>query len=361
MAKYLYQEIKEYLMELIEENKTAANYQLPSENQLALKFQTTRITAKRALNELQEENYIYRIHGKGSFISPTATTKHNSKETAFICMMLPNIDSWFVSSLVTGARNYLQKFGYHLLMMCESEEELARHQLISKITSMNIKGIIVFPNSRAHYNKDLLMLAFNKFPVVFVDRTLNHFDISSVTSDHMQMAEKGVQCLIDHKCQNIGFLSMSPENSSSIAKRISGYEQCHIQNGRRIIPENILYLKKNDPNQAEIIDNFFKEHKDIDGLLSYGGQIGYDVYRAILKNNIRVPQQLKVVFFDDEYSHYSDLLPFSPTCISQRGTLIGEEAAKLILNYITKKTVTADKILIDCDIIERDSTGGTQI
>ena len=359
MGKYLYQEIKDYLMKIIKENKDVANYQLPSENQLALKFQTTRITAKRALNELQEENYIYRIHGKGSFISPQAVSQKKLETSNFICMMLPNIDSRFISDLVSGAREYLQRFDYHLLMMCEKEEDLTHHNLISKITDMGIKGIIVFPNSRAHYNKDLLMLAFNKFPVVFVDRTLHNFDVSSVTSDHINMAHKGVQCLIDCGCQNIGFLTNPPENSSSIAKRITGYERCHIQNGRRILPENIFYLNKNDPEQSEKISDFLQEHKDIDGLLSYGGQIGYNVYRAIVKNHIQVPDQLKIIFFDDEYSQYSDLLPFSPSCISQRSFQIGQQAAKLILNYITKKTVAVDKILVDCDIIERQSTGGS--
>ena len=46
MGKYLYQEIKDYLMKIIKENKDVANYQLPSENQLALKFQTTRRSAR---------------------------------------------------------------------------------------------------------------------------------------------------------------------------------------------------------------------------------------------------------------------------------------------------------------------------
>ncbi len=67
MGKFLYQEIKDYLLGLIKEHKSEPHYQLPSENQLALKFATTRITAKRALTELQEEGYIYRVHGKGSF------------------------------------------------------------------------------------------------------------------------------------------------------------------------------------------------------------------------------------------------------------------------------------------------------
>lgn len=358
MAKFLYQEIKKYLKELIEANKDTAHYKLPSENQLALKFSTTRITAKRALAELAEEGYIYRMHGKGSFIQPNSSLNHEAEKNEFICMLLPNLDSRFISNLVSGAREYLKAYGYHLIILCESEEELSRHNLISRIVELGVKGIIVFPNSRARYNKDLLLLALNKFPVVFVDRTLHGFDVSSVTSDHIDITRKGVQLLMDKGCQNIGFISKPAEDSSSIARRISGYEKAHVENGFRIIPNHMLYINKNEEGRFDKILQYFEENSEIDGLLTYSGQIGFDVYRAIAKLGIMVPEQLKIIFFDDEYTEFNDLFPFSPTSISQRSTEIGQLAAEFIISYIKKKSVADDKILVDCDIVERQSTGG---
>lgn len=360
MGKYLYEEIKEYLLKLIKANKEIPQYQLPSENQLALKFSTTRITAKRALTELQEEGYIYRVHGKGSFISPEASKNKELESTSFICMLLPNIESRFIARLVDGVKAHLEKHSYHLIILSESEAELTGHNLIRKIVDFGIKGIIVFPNSRARYNKDLLLLAFNKFPVVFVDRTLHDFDISAVTSDHIQMGRQGVQLLLDRGCKNIGFITRPPEYSSSIARRITGYERAHVENGMRILPKNIFYITKNDLNQVDSIYSFLTSNTTLDGLLSYGGQAGYNVYRAIKKAGIRVPEKMKVIFFDDEYSDFSDLLPFAPSCISQRGEELGRCSAELILNYIAKKTVANDKILLECDFIERESTKTAQ-
>lgn len=358
MGQYLYKEIKDYLTELIAANKNIPNYRLPSENQLAIKFSTTRITAKRALEELQDEGYIYRVHGKGSFISPDATERSELKSKDFICVLLPNIESLFISNMVDGIREALRKLGFHLLILSESIDELNSNALIKRIVGLGVKGIIVFPNSHARYNKDLLLLALNKFPVVFIDRTLHDFDVSSVTSDHNNMGKKATELLFSHGCRNVGFISMPPEFSSSVVRRISGYEKAHTENGFRIHPEQMLYITKQDKHQVERIAEFFKKNPQLDGLLTYGGSTGYNVYRAILHAGISVPDQLKVVFFDDEYSQYGDLLPFSPTCISQRSEEIGRKAAELILSYITNHTVTIDKVLIDCDIIERESTLG---
>ena len=65
----VYKQIRNHLEELIARNRNVPNYKLPSENQLANLFHTSRIPVKRALDELEAEGIIYRRQGKGSFIS----------------------------------------------------------------------------------------------------------------------------------------------------------------------------------------------------------------------------------------------------------------------------------------------------
>ena len=99
MGKFLYETIKDYLKKLIQENKNVPNYKLPSENQLAMRFSTTRMTAKRAISELQEEGLLYRIHGKGSFITAAPAQGTDVPVNEFICMLLPNLESHFILEL----------------------------------------------------------------------------------------------------------------------------------------------------------------------------------------------------------------------------------------------------------------------
>lgn len=356
MTKYLYQEVKEYLLKLIKENRDQPNYQLPSENQLAMKFSTTRITAKKALEELQNEGYIYRVHGKGSFISPEASEKGELRSGDFVCMLLPNLESQFITKMVDGAQKTLQENGLRLIVVNEKDTDLQSGELIDRIMELGVKGIIVFPSSRSRYNRKLMLLALNRFPVIFVDRTLRDFDISSVTSDHIAIAQSAVQLLFDRGCKKVGFISRPPQDSTSVSRRITGYEKAHIDNGRTIFTGNQLYLTKGGSCNDEEILEFLEANKDMDGLLAYGASMGLAVYRAIMKAGIRVPEQMKVVFLDDEYADYCDLLPFAPTCIAQHSEEIGTRAAELIYKYIKTKKVTSDKIYVDFDIIERDST-----
>ena len=343
MAKFIYEEIKEYLLRQIQENKSTPNYILPSENQLAVKFSTTRITAKRALNELQEEGYIIRRHGKGSFINPSVSDLPHVQPNEFVCMLLPNIKSLFISKIVAGAKEYCSRFGYTLLLMIEPEDRLNKLNLVTEIVKRGIKGMLVFPNSKVNYNKDLLLLALKNFPIVFV-------------SMHEEAGRMAVNLLLDRGCKNIGFISVPSAAGSSVRERISGYENAHTDNGMLIHRDYLTEISKYDPEIDEKICAYLSSHPELDGLLSYGDVVGIHVYKAVKTLGLKVPENLQIIFLDDEYSAYVDILPFSPSCIVQQSEEIGRKAAACLVNYITGKSKHDEKIQLHYEFVERSST-----
>jgi DNA-binding GntR family transcriptional regulator len=68
MKKHQYQAIYEALKTQIQAGQFQEGQLLPSENELCSQFQTTRMTIRQALNELVNEGYIIRKHGKGSIV-----------------------------------------------------------------------------------------------------------------------------------------------------------------------------------------------------------------------------------------------------------------------------------------------------
>ncbi len=69
-------QISEWLRDQIETGKFKAEEKLPSENELAKKFDVSRVTIRRALQSLESEEIIYRCQGLGSFVSDDRTS-HN--------------------------------------------------------------------------------------------------------------------------------------------------------------------------------------------------------------------------------------------------------------------------------------------
>lgn len=66
-AKYTV--IKQHICQKIESGKWPQHYKIPSENELAQQFNVSRMTARRALQELTEQGLLVRAQGSGTFVA----------------------------------------------------------------------------------------------------------------------------------------------------------------------------------------------------------------------------------------------------------------------------------------------------
>lgn len=70
LAEAPFARIKRHLKDGLAEGRWPPGHRLPSEAELVSRFGVSRMTAGRALRELQSEGLIYRIQGVGSFAAP---------------------------------------------------------------------------------------------------------------------------------------------------------------------------------------------------------------------------------------------------------------------------------------------------
>lgn len=65
----LYSQIRELLRARILGGSYRSSGKMPSENDMVREFSVSRITVRQALNDLQKEGLIFKIHGKGTFVA----------------------------------------------------------------------------------------------------------------------------------------------------------------------------------------------------------------------------------------------------------------------------------------------------
>lgn len=66
-AKYIV--IKQHICQKIESGQWPQHHKVPSENELTLQFNVSRMTARRALQELTEQGILVRTQGSGTFVA----------------------------------------------------------------------------------------------------------------------------------------------------------------------------------------------------------------------------------------------------------------------------------------------------
>ena len=69
MSTPKFTQIKQFIFEQIESGNWLEKQRVPSENELATQFAVSRMTARRALQELTDEGVLSRSQGSGTFVA----------------------------------------------------------------------------------------------------------------------------------------------------------------------------------------------------------------------------------------------------------------------------------------------------
>ncbi len=80
--------------------------------------------------------------------------------------------------------------------------------------------------------------------------------------------------------------------------------------------------------------------------------------KEVIKLGIIVPDDVAIISFDE--SEAFDFFYSPITYVSQSLTDIGNEAVKLILNKLHNKSTTNSNVIVEAELIVRDSCGSKQ-
>ena len=340
----LYEQLKLYIKQLIADNAEKEDYVLPSESQLVHAFSVSRITAKRTLNDLEDEGLIVRVKGRGSYISPHITRKeamallnqpekNKSKITTknVLSVIVPDITSRYYINIVNGILACTEKNDWLVQI---ANVNVQREREIEAIRKMRLfsDGMIIFPIDYKNYEKDMIRLSFRNYPFAFVDNNLYNTNIPCVLSDNADAMYKATEYLLGRGKRNIAYITLPETNDLSLEERLQGYLQALEKNGIEIKKELIAnHWSHIDIFVDGAIKEFLTHHPEIDGIITSICGIGIITAKTLIDaGNKELLDNL--IIFDDEFDKLVDLLSFRPKFIRQNAEKIGYTAAEIVIN-----------------------------
>ena len=79
----LYYQVREDLLHKIQSGQWGPDFKMPPERELCETYGVSRITVRKALDDLQNEGYLDRVQGKGTFVRRATMEKKLSKFYSF--------------------------------------------------------------------------------------------------------------------------------------------------------------------------------------------------------------------------------------------------------------------------------------
>lgn len=354
----LYKQIKDYLVELIVNNRDTPEYKLPSEQQIAMKFNASRVSARKALDLLEEEGVISRIRGKGTFIKnslKTAALTSNATQMDCFMFIVPDMSSNLMKNICNGMLNACKELNVKLLVLNSANSTQLERDNISTAMQLKCSGILLMPVDENKYNDSILSLSMSNFPTVFIDRRLYGLKFNCVSSDHYKIGYNATAFLLNRGYEEILFFSLS-RTISSVRQRIEGYDAAlneHFKGKYRRYLLNVEDYMDNVQALYDDICNYIQTNPQITGFIVGCGNPALYLVKALQSLGRVIGKDCEIVIFDDDYAFLNILTGYDIPTIVQDGYEIGKTAVKMLYKNIKNNIPTEDKyinLLKGCEI-----------
>lgn len=215
------------------------------------------------------------------------------QRSSFIGLIVPSTKNPFFGMVVEKTERYAFEKGYKLLLCNSNHEKKKEIEYLGMLRASKVAGIIL-----ATRTQDVQEFLDIDAPLVSIDRVIST-SIPYICSDNYQGGIMAAEHLISCGCKKLAHISGSSFLDMHANKRFDGFrDTCQERNVPYVLldanEEQFISMKYSD-----IVKHFLEHHPDVDGIFTSNDIIAIQILQECARRGIRVPQDLKVVGYDD--------------------------------------------------------------
>ena len=271
----------------------------------------------------------------------------SKKATNTIGVIVPHIRHPYFAEMISNIENAASKKGYKIILYNTKGRDNKEKVYLDMCTSNRVAGIILFSASIA-----VQEFTDSKIPLVTVERYVEN-GTAAVECDNKQGGELAAQHLIDQGCKRLLNVSGVTENSMPADDRTLGFKEVCKKNGiyYKVIETNIGQY--NSLDYHELLEGALELDDEIDGVFASSDLIASQVLQVCSKLGKRVPEDVKLVGFDDVMISQITNPPIST--IHQPIKEMASAAVDMVVAASEGKTVPK-RTLLPVTLVKREST-----
>lgn len=345
--EYVQHEIKK----MIREQDMKPHDKLPSELEFQTMFNVSRHTVRTALSRLENTGVIYKEQGSGSFVSDGAI-KSSSKEIGVITTY---ISDYIFPTIIRGIEKELTQAGYSMILTSTNNNVMTEKNAIEMLLKRDIDGLIVEPTKSSYYNSNIgtyLHIIDQDIPIMMINASYEEINTPMVALDDYQASYDLTKYLIDNGHTEIGGIFKIDDKQGK--ERLRGFIQACYEFGVEYNSNHVLVyetetLQEILHNQA----NNIVKNKSVSAFVCYNDKVAVDLLNIIWQHGYNVPEDFSIVSHDN--SNLAGMTKVHLTGIDHPKSLLGEEAARRLLDYIEGKTDIMETKIFKGEFVENNS------
>ena len=287
-------------------------------------------------------------------INPVASSL-KSKTTHTLGIIIPNINRIFFPQVIKGIQETCFVKGYNLTF-CDTNEQLKLEKhFVQMLKNSMVDGIIldsVADEQDTAYFEFLSQLKNRKkiIPVVSLERQLNGSRVDSIIVDNRLGGELAARHLVECGCENVAHIS-GPDYSCMARARLQGFQDELAKKG---LKTQVFSGDFSPLSGYQAIKTQLQQGTTLDGIFAANDQMAIGALRALKEEGRRVPEEIKVVGFDNTF--VASLASPALTTINVPKHKMGQTAADLLLRRLENPGQAPINVELPINLIVRQST-----
>jgi LacI family transcriptional regulator len=278
-----------------------------------------------------------------------------SGKTHMIGVIIPSAEINFFGSVVHGIESIANSHGYNVLIYQSNETHVHEVKGIETLLAARVDGILVSIAKDTMDYSHFAEVQKREIPLVFFDRANDDIGIPSVVIDDYHGAYIATEHLIKQGYKNIAHVS-GPKNIKVFYDRLKGYMGALQANNIKVKKDFIYQGNVSIESGREAARHFLSRKLRPDAVFAAEDFTALGVMKEIKDNKLKIPDDFGIFGFANESfgEHISPTL----STIDQQTVLMGEEAFKMLLQFIEQKgvAVAQKKIVLQPIPIFRESS-----
>ncbi|OPJ60216.1 LacI family DNA-binding transcriptional regulator [Clostridium oryzae] len=297
-------------------------------------------TKTRVKNIIKEYNYIPNKLAQSMI----------TKKTKTIGLIIPDVRNPFFTELVRGAEDKASEKDYNLIF-CNSDDDIKKEiKYINALVEKMVDGIVLA--AAVSRDKNLETQISIPVPVIAIDRETNINGIKGFISiDSYRGAYDAIKYLIELGHKDILVLS-GPLNLSISRYRLQGYKDALEDNGLKYDDNNVFVGDFQSDWAVGTVGELIGK-RDFTAIFCGNDLIALGAIKALKKNNIKVPEQVSVVGFDD--ITVATMVTPELTTVKQPNYEMGYMSVEMIIDILEGKK-NGENIVLSPKLKIRNST-----
>lgn len=305
----------------------------------------SRKTRKRVMDLAKEIGYR----------SNTFASNLRKQRTNTIGVIVPKLNSHFVSSVLAGIEKVASGAGYNLII--SQSLETARKEAANAVTLFNsrVDGLIV---SLAFDTKD--MSHFDPFlkkeiPVMFFDRVSSSGPFTNVVIDNLKAGYEATNHLVGQGCKRIVHITGNLSRNV-YADRLKGYRLALSEHGMAYHKNNVIINNLDEESTKEATSTILKMKPVPDGIFITNDSCAAICMQILKEAGYNIPGDIAIVGFNNDL--ITRIVEPKLTTIDYPGQEMGEIVARNLLNHLegVSSLTHTNTIIIKSELIVRESS-----